>query len=137
MHSHSWSLPLIVIELLKLFGIIPGAAAAFGMQRFYQKWRQKKAMEGWPATDATIRSGRTRKESFRSHWAEITYTYYVGEYRSGKYVRRFRHADEAAGFVREVKDKRVLVHYDPSNPDRSVVLDRDLEMIAMLVPQFR
>ena len=139
MHSHHWPWALIVpelVKLLKIFGLIPGAAAAFGLRRFYQKWRQKRAMEGWPATDATIQSGNTHKEGFRSNWAEVTYTYYVGEYRAGKYVRRFRKADEAADFVREVKDKRVHVHYNADDPDKSVILDRDIEMIAMLAPQF-
>lgn len=139
MHSYHWPWPLILLELVKLlkaFGLIPGAIAAFGVRTLYQKWRQKKAMEGWPATDATIQSGNTLKDGFRSRWAEITYTYYVGEYRSGKYVRRFRRAEEAADFVRQVKDKRVHVHYNPDDPDKSVILDRDVEMIVMLAPQF-
>jgi hypothetical protein len=139
MHSHHWPWAIILLELVKLlkaFGLIPGAIAAFGVRRLYQKWRQKKAMEGWPATDATIQSGITHKEGFRSHWAEVTYTYYVGEYRAGKYVRRLRRAEEAADFVRQVKDKRVHVHYNPDDPDKSVILDRDVEMIVMLTPQF-
>jgi len=44
------------------------------------------------------------------------------------------HADE---FVRQVKDQRVQVHYDSANPNASVILDRDLEMIALLAPQYR
>jgi Protein of unknown function (DUF3592) len=139
MHLHHWPWTLILLELAKLlkaFGLIPGAIAAFGVRRFYQKWRQNKAMAGWPATDATVQSGLTHKEGFRSYWAEVTYTYYVGEYRSGKYVRRFRRAEEAADFVRQVKDKRVHVHYNPDDPDKSVILDRDVEMIVMLEPQF-
>ncbi len=139
MHSHRWPWALILLELAKLlkaFGLIPGAIAAFGVRRLYQKWRQNKAMAGWPATDATIQSGTTHKESMRSYWAEVTYTYYVGEYRAGKYVRSFRKAEQAADFVRQVKDKRVHVHYNPDDPDKSVILDRDVEMIVMLAPQF-
>jgi len=39
--------------------------------------------------------------------------------------------------VRQVKDKHVQVHYDVSSPDKSVILDRDLELIALLAPQYR
>jgi Protein of unknown function (DUF3592) len=139
MHSHHWPWTLIFIELVKLlkvFGLIPGAFAAAGVRKLYQKRRQKRAMEGWPATDATIQSGNVRKEGMRSYWADLTYTYYVGEYRSGNYVRRFHRRELADDFVRQVKDKRIHVHYDGSNPDKSVILDRDVEMIAMLAPEF-
>lgn len=140
MHSHHWPWALIFIELvklLKLFGIIPGALAAVGVRKLYQKWRQRRAMEGWPATDATIQSATVRKQGMRSYWAELTYTYFIGEYRSGTYIHHFRREEQADEFVREAKDKRVRVHYNSSNPEKSVILDRDMEMIALLAPQFR
>jgi hypothetical protein len=93
-------------------------------------------MAGWPATDGTIQSGQVHKQGLR-YWVELTYTYYVGEYRSGKHIHNFRREEEADEFVRQVKDKRVQVHYDASNPDKSVILDRDLELIALLAPQYR
>ncbi len=93
-------------------------------------------MAGWPSTDATILNGQVHKQGLHS-WVELTYTYYVGEYRSGKHVHRFRREEDADEFVRQVKDKHVPVHYDGSNPDKSVILDRDLEMIALLAPRFR
>jgi len=124
------------IKLLKVFGIIPGAIAAFGVRKLYQKWRQQKAIAGWPATDATIQSATVHKEGWRV-WVELTYTYFVGEYRSGKFVHRLRREDQADDFVREVKDKHVLVHYDGNNPEKSVILDRDLEMVALVIPSYR
>jgi hypothetical protein len=137
-HHISWGLILLeFFKLLKVFGLIPGALAAFGVRKLYQKWRQNKAMTGWPSTNATIQSGSVHKEGFRSTWAELTYTYYVGEYRVGKHIHRFRREEEADDFVRQVKDKRLQVHYDASDPDNSVILDRDLEMIALLAPQMR
>lgn len=126
-----------LIKLLKAFGLIPGAFAAYGIRKLYQKWRQNRAIQGWPATDATVLSGQVHKQGLWSYWAEITYSYYVGEYRAGKYVRRFRSEEHADDFVRQVKDQRVHVHYDSGKPDTSVILDRDLEMIALLAPQFR
>jgi hypothetical protein len=137
LHHMPWEAILFgLIKLLKVFGIIPGAMAAFGLRRLHQKWRQNKAMSGWPATDATIQSGEAHGEGWH-HWVELTYTYYVGEYRSGKHVHRFRRQEDAYEFVRQVKDKRVQVHYNASDPDKSVILDRDLEMVALLAPQFR
>jgi hypothetical protein len=140
MHFHHipWGeIVFVLVKLLKMFGIIPGAIAAFGVKKFYQKWRQNQAMSGWPATDATIQSGEVHKKGWRSFWVELTYTYFVGEYRSGKHVHRFHREEDADEFVRQVKDKKVQVHYNASDPDKSVILDRDLEVIALLAPQFR
>jgi hypothetical protein len=133
----NWGLFVLwIIKLLKIFGIIPGAIAARWMQKLYQKRRQTKAMEGWPATQATIQSGKVHTEGGR-HWAELTYTYFVDEYRVGTYVKNFKREEEADDFVRQLKDKRLQVHYKLTSPDTSVILDRDLEMIVLMVPQYR
>ena len=137
MHSHHipWDILFFgLIKLLKIFGVIPGAIAALGVRKLYQKWRQNQAMAGWPATDATILSGQVHKEGWRV-WVELSYSYFVGEYRSGTYVHKLRSEEQAEDFIRQVKDKRVHVHYNADNPERSVILDRDLEMIALLTPQ--
>ena len=94
-------------------------------------------MEGWPTTEATVQSGKVHTEGLWRHWAEITYSYFVGEYRSGTYIRRFRREEDADEFVRQMKDRRLPIHYKDTNPETSVVLDRDLEMIALLTPQMR
>ncbi len=136
-HHIPWGeIVFVLVKLLKMGGIIPGALAAFGVRKLYQKWRQNKAVAGWPATDGTIQSGKVHKQGMR-YWVELTYTYYVGEYRSGKHVHHFRREEEADEFARQVKDKHVQVHYEASNPDKSVILDRDLELIALLAPQYR
>ncbi len=140
MHSHAirWEWIIFeVIRLLKIFGLIPGALAAFGLRKLYQKWRQRRAESGWPATDATVHSVHVHKQGSWSYWAEITYTYFVGEYRSGKHVHRFRRKEEAEEFVRQLRGRHVLVHYDTDKPDSSVILDRDLEMVALMAPQYR
>ena len=127
---------LAIFKLLKTFGIIPGAVAAYSIKKFCQKQRQKRAVEGWPSTEATIQSGEVHTEGPRRHWAEITYSYFVGEYRSGTYVRYFRREEQADEFVRQFKDKRLPVHHKESNPDPSVLLDREIEMVVSLVPQY-
>jgi hypothetical protein len=125
-----------IVKLLKVFGIIPGAIAARWVQKLYQKQRQKRAMEGWPSTEATVQSAKVHTEG-RRHWAEVTYSYFVGEYRAGQYLRNFRKEDDADEFVRQVRDKRLQVHYKDSSPDKSVILDRDMDMIVHLIPQLR
>jgi hypothetical protein len=136
-HYIPWRLIIFAaFKVLVKFGIIPGTFAAYGLKRLYQKWRQNQAMSGWPSTDATILNGQVHKEGMHS-WVEITYSYYVGEYRSGKHIHRFRREDDADEFIRQLKDKRVQVHYNASDPDKSVILDRDLEMVALLTPQYR
>jgi hypothetical protein len=76
-------------------------------------------------------------EGPRQFWVEITYTYFVEEYRSGMHVHRFRKEDEADEFVRQIKDKRIQARYNPAKPDESAILDRDIEMVALLAPQIR
>lgn len=137
-HFGAWSIVLLeLVKVLKFFGLIPGALAAYGMRRLHQKRRQAKAMDGWPMTDARILNGRVHKEGLRRFWVELTYSYFVGEYRAGKYVHRFRREEEAEEFIRQVKDKIVDVHYESSDPDCSVILDRDIELITLLSPQYR
>lgn len=137
-HSIPWA-PILwgIIKFLKVFGVIPGAIAAYSIQKFYQKWRQKQAMEGWPTADATVLSGEVHKEGPWRFWAQLTYSYYVGEYRSGKYLRRFRREEDADEFVRQARDKRIQMHFKDSDPERSVILDRDIEMLVLVAPQHR
>jgi len=125
------------IKLLAKFGLIPSFIAAFGIQKFRQKQRQKKAMDGWPTTEATVQLGRVQKEGLRNYWAEITYSYHVGEYRSGTYIRHFHSEEQAEDFVRQLKNRRIQVRYKESDPENSVILDRDLELIGLLAPQLR
>jgi hypothetical protein len=65
---------------------------------------------------------------------ELTYSYFVDEYRSGTHVHRFKKEEDADNFLSQIKDKRIQVRYDPAKPDESVILDRDLEMVVMLAP---
>jgi hypothetical protein len=119
-------------KLLAKFGLIPGAALGFGAKKLYQKRRQARASAGWPSTNATIQYGTVKKEGPRQFWVELSYTYFVEEYRSGKHVHRFRKEEEADEFLRQIKDKRIQVRYNPAKPDESAILDRDLEMVAPL-----
>jgi len=92
-------------------------------------------MECWPAVEARILWGTVERENSRRVWAHITYTCFVGEYRSGSYLRDFRREEDADEFVRQIKGKKLQIRHDPTDPDKSVILDRDLEMISTLAPQ--
>lgn len=127
----------LAFKLLAKFGLIPGAAAGFGVKKLYQKWRQNRAFVSWPSTEARIQYAKVHSEGPRQYWAELTYTYYVEEYRSGTHVHRFRKEEEADEFIRQIKDKRLQARYNPAKPDESVILDRDLEMVTLLFPQAR
>lgn len=125
-----WEYIYIVLKLLKAFGLLPGAVAAYFVQRWLQHWRQARAQEGWPSVDGVVVSTKVVSEGWRNHLAEIGYSYCVGEYRSGTYLRKFSRAEDAAVFARAMQDKRPRVHYKESAPDVSTLLDRDLEMLA-------
>jgi hypothetical protein len=129
-----WHLLPLALKLLAKFGLIPVAAVGIGMKKLYQKRRQSRAASGWPSTDATVQGGKVQKHGPRHYWVELTYTYFVEEYRTGTHVHRFRKEDEAEEFLRQVKDKRIQVRYNPGKPGESAILDRDLEMVVMLSP---
>jgi hypothetical protein len=133
-----WHLLPLALKLLAKFGLIPGAAATgYGVKKLSQKLRQNRAFVGWPSTEARIQYAKVQNNGPRQFWAELSYTYYVEEYRSGTHLHRFRKEAEADEFVAQVKDKRLQVRYNPAKPEESVILDRDIEMVALLFPQAR
>lgn len=135
--THWAYLIALSIKLLAKFGLIPGVFAAFGIQKIRQKYRQRRAVEGWPSTEANIQWCKIHQEGIGNYWVEVTYSYFVGEYRSGTYIRRFTREAQADDFARQLRDKRLQVHYKPNDPADSVFLERDLEMVAALIPEIR
>jgi hypothetical protein len=137
---HAYTVPwhlifLVAFKLLKTFGLIPGAIGAVWLRKQFQKRRQQRAMEGWPSTEASILWGKVQREGPRQIWAEVTYSYFVGEYRTGTHLRHFRREEDADEFVRQIKDKRIQIRYKESDPETSTILDRDLDMIAPMALQ--
>jgi uncharacterized SAM-binding protein YcdF (DUF218 family) len=137
---HPGSYPVLIflwaLKLLKIFGLPLGAVVALGVRRLYQKWRANQAL-AWPVANAIILGGQVKTTSRGLVFVELTYSYFVAEYRAGKYLRRLRRAEDAEEFIRQMKDKHVQVRYRESNPEHSVILDRDIEMLALLTPQMR
>jgi len=66
------------------------------------------------------------------HYVTLDYSYFAGEYRSGKYTRGFATDDEANDFIRKLKDKRVTIRYKESNPDVSCLETSEIERALSL-----
>ena len=75
--THWAYLIALSIKLLAKFGLIPGFFAAFGIQKLRQKYRQRRAEEGWPSTVANIQWCKVHQEGMRNYWVEVTYSYFV------------------------------------------------------------
>jgi len=105
--------------------------------RRWRKSRQENIAQGWPSVEGRIMSGNfvpiPKTNQFH---ATLEYTYFVEEYRSGKYHHDFSSESEAGDFVRQMKDKRVHIRYNPSNPDKSVLEQSVIEQHVLLAPRF-
>jgi hypothetical protein len=128
--AHVW------IYLLKwpLYFVAGWAAIYF---RRWRKTRDENAAQGWPSVEGTILSGKVTPipKTSRFH-ASLQYTYFVDEYRTGKYEHDFPSEDEADDFVRQMKDKRVQIRYQQSNPNKSVLEQSVIAQHVLLTPRF-
>ncbi len=105
--------------------------------RRWQKRRRENIAQGWPSVEGVILSGSVAPLPKTSCFlATLQYTYLVEEYRTGKYVHEFARESEADDFLRQLKDKRVPIRYNPTNPDKSVLEQSVVEQHAQLSPRF-
>lgn len=129
-YAHFW------MYLLKwpLYFVVGWAAIYF---RRWRKARVEQLAEGWPSVEGLIVSGKVSPIPKTSQFhASLQYTYFVGEYRIGKYEHDFSTEEQADTFVRAMKDKRVQIRYNQSNPNKSVLEQRVVEQHALLTPRF-
>ena len=99
-YTHVW------IYLLKWpLAFVAGWAAIYIGR--WRKNRNENAAQGWPSIEGRIQSGKVAPipKTSRSI-ATLNYTYFVEEYRTGKYVHEFTNEDDADNFVRTMKDKQ-------------------------------
>ena len=105
-----------------------------------QRWRKQRAenaAQGWPSVNGRISSGDFKEIPKTKRWlATLNYTYFVGEYYTGKYVHEFQSAEEAGDFVRTMKDKNLPIRYKESDPSKSVLEQRAIEQHILLAPRF-
>ena len=102
------------------------------------------------ATMATDCSAKRDRGLALGHWADLygkvtqlpnttkflatlTYSYFVGEFRSGTYDREFSREVDADEFAREVKDRVIQIRYEHGNPDVSCPEASQVEQIPVAV----
>jgi hypothetical protein len=106
----------------------------------YQRWRKARAesaAQGWPSVDGRIAGGVVKPiPKTKRFLATLTYTYFVGEYRTGKYIHEFQSESDADDFIRTMKDKHVPIRYNDSDPSKSVLEQRAIEQHILLAPRF-
>jgi hypothetical protein len=139
-HSFSWHDILrfghVWVYLLKWPLYFVAGWAAIYLRR-WRKDRLESNAQGWPSVDGLIISGKVTPVPKTGRFlATLQYTYFVEEYRSGKYVHEFKSEAEADDFARQMKDKRVQIRYQQSKPNKSVLEQRVVEQFVLLAPRF-
>ena len=110
------------------------AWGALFIRRWLKRHRERVA-QSWPLVEGVILNGAVTRIRRTSHFhATLNYTYFVGEYRTGKYIHEFAKEADADAFVRLLKDKRVHIRYKQSNPNKTVLEHSVVEQHAILAP---
>jgi hypothetical protein len=103
----------------------------------WQKRRRENIAQGWPSVQGVVVSAKVEPIPKTKHFhAILQYTFFVDEYRTGKYIHEFSNEEDADDFVRQLKDKRLQIRYKQSNPDKSVLEQSVVEQHVMLAPRF-
>jgi hypothetical protein len=105
---------------------------------FFRRWnksRRESNAQSWPTVQGCIISGNAKPiPKTNRHMATLTYSYCVGEYYSGKYTHEFAKEEEADDFIRQMRDKRILIRYKESKPSVSILEQSMVEQTVALSP---
>ncbi len=100
------------------------ATAASSVWRFVQ-WRRSKGWQSWPLIQGRVEESTSREIRTKSahYWVvEVAYSYEVsGEFYSGRFTRDFFHEQDASGYETQMRERNVLVRYDPLRVEKSRV----------------
>jgi hypothetical protein len=129
-NTHLWS-----------YGIRAAFYLLFGWGAIYwRRWRKSRneqITQSWPTVQGVILGGQVSAVPKTTRFqATLSYSYFVEEYRAGKYTHEFQKEAEGDDFVRQLKDKRVQIRYQHSNPNRSVLEQSVVEQLVLLAPRF-
>lgn len=106
----------------------------------YRRWRKSRneaAAQGWPSVDGLIISAKSARVSNTSRFmVTLEYSYFLEEYNYGNYTHEFSKQADADELVRQMKDKRVQIRYNPSHPKQSVLEQSVIEQHVLLAPRF-
>ena len=110
------------------------------------RWVQRQQANNWPTVSGEIQStsvseakqfflSTTPRGSSPTYVAELGYSYWVaGQVEAGFYNREFGTEKEADEFVRDLKGKSVLVHYNPNKPSKSTFSEASVETLLQTRP---
>lgn len=130
MNSHLPRIWVLAIRYSVYFAFAWGAVS----WRRWQKRRRESRAQAWPSVEGVILSGQVEPAPKTSCFlVTLQYTYFVGEYCTGTYIHEFAKETDADDFVREMRDKRVPIRYNPSKPDCSVLEQSVIEQQAQLI----
>jgi hypothetical protein len=105
-----------------LFAVIVSACVTC-----WHKRKERIALD-WPSVEGCVQFVNVAPVADSSDYAAtLDYSYFVEEYRSGRYSQVFSSEDEADDFTKTMRDKNVLIHYNPLKPDDSVLEESDVE----------
>jgi hypothetical protein len=121
-------LPLGILSLVAYFAAVP-------VYRWWDRRKQRIALE-WPSVEGCVQVVIVASDITDSskYAASLAYSYFVEEYQSGSYTRVFSSEEDADNFARQMKDRKIPIHYNPQKPDDSVLGDEDVEEFARQTP---
>jgi len=114
---------------------------AVGWVKPLWRWLQRNRAGTWPTVSGQIESvtvseakrsffSSSPRGSSTSYVAELGYSYSTaGNVEAGFYKREFGTEGEASEFVRDLKGKPVVVHYNPNKPSGSTLSDASIESL--------
>jgi hypothetical protein len=116
------------------------AMLAFSCVKPLWRWFQRNRARNWPLVNGQIESisvtGAKRTPfsassgSTSSYVAELGYSSPVaGNVNAGFYKREFGTEEEASEFVRDLKGKPVVAHYNPNKPSSSTLSEASVETL--------
>jgi hypothetical protein len=119
-----------------------------GWLRPLWQWLQRNRANRWPTATGQIESvsaneaqrsffSTSPRGSSPSYVAELGYSYSTaGNVEAGFYKREFGTEGEASEFVRDLKGKPMVVHYNPNKPSASVLSEASIEsLLAARAPK--
>ncbi len=105
--------------------------------RRWKKTHDENIAQGWPSTEGRIQDGKVARIPKTTHFlATLTYTYFIEEYRTGKYTHEFSKESDADDFIRQMKGKSIQIRYKQSDPNKSVLEQSVIEQHILLAPRF-
>lgn len=107
------------LAMLGLFSIV--VVLAFAVRRGW-RWVLVRRTESWPEAEGVVVTVDVCDKNAEGALANVGYSYSVnGEAYGGNVKRQFMNLQRAWEFANGCKDMKILVHYKPDHPEKSVV----------------